>query len=606
MKKLGVFIGLALVGIFPVCAQDTTGLAFNAQEPEYLRNARMEWFRDAHFGMFVHWGLYSVAEGIWNGKDYATNGGAAEWLQNAANVPADVYAKTLTPLFRPKKDFAREWARMAKDAGCRYVIFTSRHHEGFALHDSKTTTFDGMDVTGRDLAREIINALHEQGLRVGIYFSLLDWHHPDAYVEHGLPAPGNVKNEDRDNSKYVEYMYQQAEELFSNYGPVDVVWWDYSSEEIQGEKWGARKLVAMVKAHQPNIIMNNRLYAFEKNSQFTRANGDLVTPEQHIPETGFKGMDWESCMTMNGTWGYSRNNQNWRTPRELIRNMADIVSKGGNYLLNVGPMGDGTVPARSIELMHSIGQWMRVNGESIYGTRANTIGRVAWGRITTRPGRSYLHVFNWPADGRLHVPLAPAGGSSPRAWFLADSSRKELPLETSERGIDIDISNKAFKDDDNTVIVLEAEGRSLAALGTFPEKDGTFRLVAGDAALKGDRLALSLTEEPYINTWMGADSAEWKINVPAEGKYKLVLNYACTDQSAGSTIHINAGPISGRPSGIAGAVLTTGGWDAFRDWSPGILNLSKGVNRLLVAGAPKPGMGVMNLKYVRLIPVEKH
>lgn len=605
MKKFGISIALALIHIIPACAQDTSGLAFNAQEPEYLRDARMEWFRDAHFGMFVHWGLYSVAGGIWNGKDYATNGGAAEWLQNAANVPSDVYAKTLTPLFRPKKDFAREWARMAKDAGCRYVIFTSRHHEGFALHDSKTTTFDGMDVTGRDLAREIINALHEQGLRVGIYFSLLDWHHPDAYVEHGLPAPGNVKNEDRDNTRYVEYMYKQAEELFSNYGPVDVVWWDYSSEEIQGEKWGARRLVAMVKAHQPNIIMNNRLYAFEKNSQFTRANGDLVTPEQHIPETGFKGMDWESCMTMNGTWGYSRNNQNWRTPRELIRNMADIVSKGGNYLLNVGPMGDGTVPARSVELMHSIGQWMRVNGESIYGTRANSIGRVSWGRITTRPGRSYLHVFNWPAGGRLHVPLAPAAGTSPRAWFLADSSRRELPVETSERGIDIDISNKTFKDDDNTVIVLEAEGRSLAGLGTFPGKDGAFQLVAGDAALKGDRLALSLSEEPYINTWMGADSAEWTINVPAEGKYKLVLNYACTDQSAGSTIHINAGSDNGRTSAIAGVVRTTGGWDTFRDWIPGILHLSKGVNRLLVAGTPKPGMGVMNLKYVRLIPVEK-
>jgi len=593
------------MGIFHVCGQDTSGLAFNAQEPEYLRDARMEWFRDAHFGMFVHWGLYSVAGGIWNGKDYATNGGAAEWLQNAANIPADVYAKTLIPLFRPKKDFAREWARMAKDAGCRYVIFTSRHHEGFALHDSKTTTFDGMDVTGRDLAREIINALHEQGLRVGIYFSLLDWHHPDAYVGHGLPAPGDVKNDDRDNSRYVEYMYKQAEELFSDYGPVDVVWWDYSSEEIQGEKWGARKLVAMVKAHQPNIIMNNRLYAFEKNSQYTRANGDLVTPEQHIPETGFKGMDWESCMTMNGSWGYSRNNQNWRTPRELIRNMADIVSKGGNYLLNVGPMGDGTVPARSVQLMHSIGQWMRVNGESIYGTRANSIGRVSWGRITTGPGRLYLHVFNWPAGGRLHVPLAPAAGTSPRAWFLADSSRRGLPLESSERGIDIDISNKTFKDDDNTVIVLEAEGRSLAGLGTFPEKDGTFQLVAGDAALKGDRLALSLTEEPYINTWMGADSAEWTINVPADGKYKLMLNYACTDQSAGTTIHINACTVNGRTSAIAGVVRTTGGWDAFKEWSPGILHFSKGVNRLLVAGAPRPGMGVMNLKYVRLIPVEK-
>ena len=605
MRKSGIFIVFVLICISPVCAQDTGGLSFNAQEPEYLRDARMEWFRDAHFGMFVHWGLYSVAEGIWNGKDYAANGGAAEWLQSAANVPADVYEKTLTPLFKPKKDFAREWARMAKEAGCRYVIFTSRHHEGFALHDSKTTTFDGMDVTGRDLAREIINALHEQGLRVGIYFSLLDWHYPDAYVEHGLPAPGGVKNEGRDNSKYVEYMYRQAEELFSNYGPIDVVWWDYSSEEIQGEKWGARKLVAMVKAHQPNIIMNNRLYAFEKNSQYTRANGDLVTPEQHIPETGFKGMDWESCMTMNGTWGYSRNNQNWRTPRELIRNMADIVSKGGNYLLNVGPMGDGTVPARSVELMHSIGQWMRVNGESIYGTRANTIGGVAWGRITSRPGRYYLHVFNWPSGNRLHVPLAPAPGSVPRAWFLADSSRRELPISAGNKGIDIDVSNAAFRDKDNTVIVLDAQGVSLADLGIFPAEDGAYELAAGDARLKGERLDLSLTEQPYINTWMAADSAEWMLNVPAGGKYKVVLNYACTDQSAGSTIFISAGLMNTRAQAMKGVVGTTGGWDAFRDWDAGVLQLSKGVNVLLVAGTPKPGMGVMNLKHVRLIPVKK-
>jgi alpha-L-fucosidase len=600
-----MIIALVLICIPFVRAQDTSGLSFNAQEPEYLRDARMEWFRDAHFGMFVHWGLYSAAGGIWKGKDYAANGGAAEWLQSAANVSADEYEKTLTPLFKPKKDFAREWARMAKDAGCRYVIFTSRHHEGFALHDSKTTTFDGMDVTGRDLAREIINALHEQGLRVGIYFSLLDWHHPDAYVEHGLPAPGGVKNDGRDNSRYVEYMYRQAEELFSNYGPIDVVWWDYSSEEIQGEKWGARKLVAMVKAHHPNIIMNNRLYSHEKNSQYTRANGDLVTPEQHIPETGFKGMDWESCMTMNGTWGYSKNNQNWRTPRELIRNMADIVSKGGNYLLNVGPMGDGTVPARSVELMRSIGQWMRVNGESIYGTRANTVGRVAWGRITTRPGRLYLHVFNWPADGRLHVPLAPAAGNVPRAWFLADSSHTALPLAVKDKGIDVDISNKAFRDDNNTVVVLEAEGRSLADAGVFPEEDGSFNLVAGDALLKGDPLALSLTEEPYINTWMGADSAEWTINVPARGMYKLVLNYACTDRSAGSTIHISAGPLNALVPAIKGIVRSTGSWDSFSDWDAGTLVLSRGVNRLSIGGTPKPGLGVMNLKYVRLVPVKK-
>ena len=596
-NKIGAYLVLACLQAFTVAAQQKEGLAFNAQEPEYLRNARMEWFRDAHFGMFVHWGLYSIAAGEWKGKDY---GGAAEWLQNAANVPAAEYEKTLLPLFRPKKDFAREWAKTAKEAGCRYVIFTSRHHEGFALHDSRTTLFDAMDVTGRDLFKEIVTALHEQGLRVGVYFSLLDWHHPDAYVQHGLPAPGNVTNDGRDNAKYVDYMYKQAEEMFSGYGPIDVVWWDYSSFEIEGEKWGATKLVSMVKKHHPNIIMNNRLYAFENNNQYTRASGDLVTPEQHIPETGFKGMDWESCMTMNGTWGYSKNNQNWSTERQLIRNMCDIVSKGGNYLLNVGPMGDGTIPARSITLMHGIGQWMKTNGEAIYGTRANTLTRVGWGRITTRPGLYYLHVFNWPQNNRLHVPLAVTAGTHPRAWFLADSAHTALPLDISAKGIDINVSNKAFKDGNATVIVLGAEGQPLPAAdqGIVAGKDGTYRLPAEEARLKGNRLALSMSEEPYINSWMGADSAEWTINAPAAGQYTVVLKYACTDQSAGSTIHISTPKTK-----LSGTVASTGGWESFKDWRPGTVLLSKGTNILLIDGQSKPDLGVMNLKQVLLIPV---
>ena len=587
-----------LLNCFIVHAQgDAGGLDFNAREPEILRDARMEWFRDAHFGMFVHWGLYSAAEGLWNGKEYA---GCAEWIQNAANVPADVYAKTLIPLFTPKKDFAREWAKTAKAAGCRYVIFTSRHHEGFALHDSKTTSFDGKDVTGRDLFREIVTALHEQGLRVGVYFSLLDWHHPDAYVQHGLPAPGNVTNDNRDNSKYVDYMYRQAEEMFSNYGPVDIVWWDYSSEEIQGEKWGASKLVAMVKTHHPNIIMNNRLYAFKANSEYTRANGDLVTPEQHIPETGFKGMDWESCMTMNGTWGYSRNNHNWSTAKQLIRNMVDIVSKGGNYLLNVGPMADGTIPAQSIMLMNTVGEWMKVNSEAIYGSRANSIGRISWGRITTKPGVHYLHVFNWPSANRLLVPLQPADGTTPKAYFLADNKKTALPLEVSERGIYLDISNTTFKDENATVIVLEAAGKSLVDMGVFPESDGTYNLTAGDALLKGEHLALSLTEEPYINTWMGHNSAAWAINVKKPGKYTVMLTYACTDQSTGSLVKLNVDKAA-----VTGTVKTTGSWDTFKDWNLGAITLPAGMQKLVIDAESKPGLGVMNLRSVVLVPVKK-
>ncbi|NRF41702.1 alpha-L-fucosidase [Pedobacter foliorum] len=596
--KLSMLVGL----ILPYAASNAQvkeGLTANAEEPEAIRDARMRWFRDAHFGMFVHWGLYSGAAGEWDGKDYD---GCVEWIQNMANVPADVYEARLKPLFKPKKDFAREWAKTAKDAGCRYVIFTSRHHEGFALHDSKTTTFDGMDVTGRDLFREIVNALHEQGLRVGVYFSLVDWHHPDAYVEHGLPAPAGVKNDTRDNAKYVEYMHKQAEEMFSNYGPIDVVWWDYSSKEIQGEKWGAKDLVAMVKKHHPNIIMNNRLYAFEHNSEYTRANGDLVTPEQFIPESGFKGMDWESCMTMNGTWGYSKNNQRWHTETELVHNMIDIVSKGGNYLLNVGPMADGTIPAKSIDLMHGIGSWMNVNGEAIYGSRANTIGKVNWGRITTKPGKFFLHVFNWPENNKLHVPFAPDKGVIPQAYFLADGSKTPLKVEANERGLFIDVSNKAFKNDAATVIALDVTGTSLVAQGIFPEEDGSFKLLAGDAILTGG-IALSVGEQAILHSWTAQDATvAWNVNVTQPGKYKVILSTACTDASAGSKIAVSLGKTT-LPGVVKG---TENSWGAYKDWDMGTAVISKkGTNTILVKAITKPGLGVMNLKNIRLVPVGK-
>lgn len=597
LLKICLLGGMLLSG-YTATAQADGGLKANATEPEALRNARMRWFRDAHFGMFVHWGLYSAAAGEWNGKDYE---GCVEWIQNMANVPAAEYEKQLTPLFRPKKEFAREWAKTAKEAGCRYVIFTTRHHEGFALHDSKTTTYDGMDVTGRDLMREIVNALHEQGLRVGVYFSLLDWHHPDAYVEHGMPTPGGVKNDTRNNANYVSYMHQQAEEIFSNYGPIDVVWWDYSSKEIQGEKWGANALVDMVKKHHPNIIMNNRLYHFDHNSEYTRANGDLVTPEQFIPEAGYKDMDWESCMTMNGTWGYSKNNQRWHTEKELVQNMIDIVSKGGNYLLNVGPMGDGTIPSKSIELMQGIGGWMKVNGESIYGSRANSIGKVNWGRITTKNGKYYLHIFHWPENNRLLVPIAPDAGSTPKAVFLADGARTPLPTTVSEPGISIDISNTAFRNNLATVIELDVAGTSLVPSGIFPDADGGYHLPPGDAILH-EGVALSMSDKPVLYSWTAlTGTATWNLQVKQPGKYKVILRAACTDESAGSKITLTAGSTT-----LSGVVKSTNNnWSAYQDWELGTVNIpKKGVNTLVIKPLTKPGVGVMNLQQVQLVRVK--
>jgi len=417
MKQLVVSMVLALTGISSLCAQDTEGLSFNAREPEYLRDARMEWFRDAHFGMFVHWGLYSVAEGIWNGKDYATNGGAAEWLQSAANIPSDVYAKTLTPLFRPKKDFARAWARMAKNAGCRYVIFTSRHHEGFALHDSKTTTFDGMDVTGRDLAREIINALHEEGLRVGIYFSLLDWHHPDFTVDkHHPQQPANDSdtayarlNQGKDMGKYREYLHNQVRELLTNYGKIDIMWLDFSYPGKNGkghDDWGSEELMKMMHKLQPGIIVDNRLDLDDYEDGF-----DFVTPEQVVvsdwPTVNGKRVAWETCQTFSGSWGYHRDEDSWKSPNQLLQLLIGSVSKGGNLLLNVGPTARGLFDYRAKDALGAMGEWMQLNSKSIYScTQAPDEFKAPPGTMLTyNPAtrKLYVHVLVWPF-GKLVLP----------------------------------------------------------------------------------------------------------------------------------------------------------------------------------------------------------
>ncbi len=299
-------------------------------------------------------------------------------------------------------------------------MFTTKHHDGFALHDSKVSEFDAGSVVGRDLVREIVDACRSEGLRVGFYHSVIDWHH-DQY-EYGksklLPHPLKGQpypNGHRDHRKYVEYLHAQVNELVSQYGPLDIMWWDYSATDFQGEEaWHAFELMEKVRTRQPAIIMNNRLFRIPEAGwksmkmagiapQLDPKYGDFITPEQHVPDTGMPGVDWETCMTMNTTWGYSRHDHAWKSSATLIRTLVDIVSKGGNFLLNVGPTGDGTIPAESVERMTAIGNWMAVNGESIYGCGAAGLDTPAWGRLTrSNDGqRLYLHVFDWPTDGKL-------------------------------------------------------------------------------------------------------------------------------------------------------------------------------------------------------------
>lgn len=418
-------------------------------EAPAAHDARMQWWREARFGMFVHWGLYSGLAGEWNGKMVGDTGGL-EWIQNTVGADTDSYAAQALPKFQPKPGFAKEWARLAKQAGCQYVVFTTKHHEGFALHDSKLTTYDAGDVLHRDLVKEITDALRAEGLKIGFYHSVIDWHHPqyDFTKSKQLPYPkGGAKlaTTPRDHSKYVEFLHGQVDELLSNYGKVDVMWWDYSATDFQGEAaWKAPELIAKARAKQPGIIMNNRLYRIPEagftgmgtdsvSNRMDSQYGDFVTPEQHIPATGLPGVDWETCMTINTTWGYNQYDHKWKTSTQLIRNLIDIASKGGNYLLNIGPKGDGSIPQESIAAMSEIGKWMDTNAEAIRGTSASDIEKPGFdGRITRKGKTHYLHVFSRSDGDSITVPIVAS-----KATVLAGGKTLEIAVSDGKTTIQL-------------------------------------------------------------------------------------------------------------------------------------------------------------------------
>jgi alpha-L-fucosidase len=355
---------------------------------------RMKWWREARFGMFIHWGVYSVPAGVWDGKEVTRSG--AEWIMNRGKIPLADY-QILPAKFNPVKFNADEWVKLAKDAGMKYIVITSKHHDGFAMFHSHADPFNIYDATPfkRDPLKELAKACQKAGIKLGFYYSQAqDWNHPG-----GSTAGGSWdKAQEGDMDEYIDKVaIPQVKELLTQYGPVAVLWWD-TPVKMTPER--AEKFLPLLKI-QPNIITNNRLES-KKNL------GDYSTPEQKIPATGMDGKDWETCMTINGTWGYRASDNKWKSTEKLIRNLVDIASKGGNYLLNVGPTSEGLIPEPSIERLNEIGQWMKVNGEAIYGTTASPFKELSWGRCTkkiTPDGATlYLHVFDWPNDGKLLVP----------------------------------------------------------------------------------------------------------------------------------------------------------------------------------------------------------
>lgn len=359
------------------------------------RDKRAQWYRESRFGMFIHFGLYSVA-------------GREEWVKSIEHMSNEAYQKYFDA-FDPTDLDMRAWAKLAKQAGMKYAVLTAKHHDGFCLFDTATTDYKSTKTAcKRDLVAEFLEAFRAEGLRVGLYFSLLDWYHPHYphFGDRAHPMRDNeaFRNYDYDFEKYLDYMHSQITELLTNYGKLDIMWFDYSYNDMKGERWRASQIIEKVRSLQPEMLIDNRLEASgHELGSIVTANpmpyaGDFACPEQVIPPEGLtnelgKPIPWESCITLNKHWGYCASDAQWKSARLVVRALVECVSKGGNLLVNVGPNGNGRIPEQSVKILQQVGGWMHKNSASIYGCGVCAQPKPDWGRFTQKGNLVYAHIF---------------------------------------------------------------------------------------------------------------------------------------------------------------------------------------------------------------------
>ncbi|MFH0384243.1 alpha-L-fucosidase [Streptococcus sp. A18] len=389
-------------------------------------NKRTEWFRRDRFGMFIHWGLYSIP-------------GKGEWIRSHQQLSVEDY-QPFFEAFNPVKYNPREWAKAAKAAGMKYMVFTAKHHDGFCLFDSAYTDYKATNTPiGKDLVAEFVEAVREEGLKVGLYFSLIDWYHPDYPKYHDLyhPMRGNerFKDETIDFENYISYLHHQVEEIVTKYGKIDILWFDFSYEDMVGESWQAEKLIKLVRKYQPEVIVDNRLegsgegFGSIVTDNINLYSGDFVSPEQIVPHEGIRNIHgepipWELCLTMNNNWAYNPTDHLYKSSSTLIRKLVECVSKNGNMILNVGPDALGIINQESLEILNDFGKWLDKNGESIYGCGVSSLPKPEWGYYTQKGNTVYAHVFEQPIG-----PLALIGideSKVKRMSFLHDGSEVKI------------------------------------------------------------------------------------------------------------------------------------------------------------------------------------
>lgn len=371
----------------------------------YENFKRSEWFRNDRFGMFIHWGLYAIPA-------------RGEWVRSREQI-SDAAYQPFFDTFDPTGFDPASWARAAKAAGMKYAVMTAKHHDGFCLFDSALTDYKSTNTpAGRDLVRAYLDAFRAEGLKVGLYYSLLDWHHPDyphfGDRHHPMRADASLQSTEHRFDRYLAYLHGQVRELCSDYGKIDILWFDFSYDDMAGERWQADKLVRMVRQLQPDVLIDNRLetsgegFGSILESEPLPWSGDFASPEQIIPPEGLvnrrgEPVPWEACVTMNKNWGYCAGDLFFKPASMIVHKLVECVSKGGNLLLNVGPDARGRIPAESLRILAEVGEWMRHNGECVYGCGRATLPKPEWGRYTHCGNRIYAHVME-PPIGPLHLP----------------------------------------------------------------------------------------------------------------------------------------------------------------------------------------------------------
>ncbi len=553
-----------------------------ADETPAQRDARMAWWREARFGMFIHWGVYSVPAGTYDGKQIP---GIGEWIMCNGKIPMAEYQK-FAKAYNPVKYNPDDWVKHAQEAGMKYIVITAKHHDGFANFATKASPWNIVDATpyGKDVLKPLAAACRKYGLKLGFYYSQAqDWNNGGSACS-GKWDPAQT----HDMDDYIEKIaVPQVKELLSNYGEFPaVLWWDTSCDM---NKDRAGKLIALLKL-KPGIIHNNRLGG--------GYNGDTETPEQFVPATGFPGRDWETCMTMNDTWGYKSYDNNWKSTETLIRNLVDIASKGGNYLLNVGPTSEGLIPEPSVERLKAIGAWMKVNGGAIYGTTASPFKRLDWGRCTKQVSGDettlYLHVFNWPADGKLVVPGLKNEMRSAR--LLAGG--KALKFTSAAEGVTVTVPETA-PDKISSTVVLKIQGApEVAPAPILQASDGSVRLMASEADLHGSLQYETGGGKDNLGYWTNPnDTASWPFRIDRPGKFKVIADLAA---EASGQFEVLAGDQK-----LSGTAPATKDYTKFRQVTlTGEMELSNAGSVTLTVKPVAEGWQPMNLRSLTLQAVK--